>query len=106
MALEDRELEDYARHAYAFLRDHCLDRKNGGIFWSMTYDGKPLDTTKHTYNQAFTIYALASYYLLTHKREVLDTAFSIFHLIEEKCRDEEVKRAIKLYKQSLKSKQQ
>ena len=50
MALQSEELADYARHAYAFLRDRCLDRENGGIFWSMTYDGHPLDTTKHTYN--------------------------------------------------------
>ena len=83
------DLRKEADHAYEFLMRYCLDRKNGGVFWSVTYDGLILDATKHTYNQAFTIYALASYYLLTHKREVLDTAFSIFHLIEEKCRDEE-----------------
>ncbi|MBQ3504548.1 MAG: AGE family epimerase/isomerase [Oscillospiraceae bacterium] len=88
MALQDRELEDYARHAYRFLRDHCLDRKNGGIFWSMTYDGKPLDTTKHTYNQGFAIYALSSYYRLTGEEEALREAMDIFRLIEEHCTDE------------------
>lgn len=88
MALKSEELKDYARHAYAFLRDHCMDRENGGIFWSMTYDGKPLDTTKHTYNQGFAIYALSSYYRLTGEEEALRTAMEIFRLIEAHCTDE------------------
>lgn len=88
MALKSEELRDYARHAYAFLRDHCMDRENGGIFWSMTYDGKPLDTTKHTYNQGFAIYALSSYYRLTGEEEALRTAMEIFRLIEQHCTDE------------------
>ena len=88
MALKDRELEDYARHAYAFLKDRCIDRENGGVFWSMTYDGQPLDTTKHTYNQGFAIYALSSYYRLTGDEEALQTAKAIFRLIEQHCTDD------------------
>ena len=87
MALRDDSLIPYARHAYDFLREHCLDKENGGVFWSLTYDGKPLDDTKHTYNQAFAIYALSAYYRLTHEEEALSLAFGLFHLIEEKCRD-------------------
>ena len=88
MALKNRELEDYARHAYRFLMDHCLDRENGGVYWSMTYDGKPLDTTKHTYNQGFAVYALSSYYRLTGEEEALRMAKEIYGLIEEHCTDE------------------
>ena len=88
MALKDRELEDYARHAYAFLKDRCIDRENGGVFWSMTYDGQPLDTTKHTYNQGFAIYALSSYYRLTGDEEALQTAKAIFRLLEQHCTDD------------------
>lgn len=89
-ALLGREdLVQEAHHAYAFLRDHCLDSVNGGIFWSMTYDGHPLDTTKHTYNQAFAIYALSAYYRLTGSAEALELAIGLFHLIEEHCTDEE-----------------
>ena len=88
MVLGDDTLRPYADHAYRFLSEHCLDRENGGIFWSMTYDGKPLDTTKHTYNQGFAIYALSSYYRLTGKQEALDEAFHLFRLIEKNCTDE------------------
>lgn len=83
------DLRKEADHAYEFLMTRCLDRENGGVFWSLTYDGLVLDDTKHTYNQGFAIYALSSYYRLTGKQEALDTAFSLFRRIEETCRDGE-----------------
>lgn len=61
MELGRQELREAADHAYDFLMAHCLDREEGGVYWSVTYDGKPLDTTKHTYNQAFALYALSAY---------------------------------------------
>lgn len=88
MALKDDSLRPYADHAYRFLAEHCLDKQNGGVFWSMTNEGQPLDTTKHTYNQGFAIYALSSYYRLTGRQEALDEAFKLFYLIEEHCTDE------------------
>lgn len=83
------DLKDHARHAYRFLQDHCLDKEYGGVYWSLTYDGQPLDTTKHTYNQAFAIYALAAYYRLTGEVQALETARQLFALIETHCTDAE-----------------
>ena len=87
--LKDESLLKEADHGYAFLKDHCIDKENGGIYWSMKYDGTPLDTTKHTYNQAFCIYALSSYYEASGKKEALDLAKQLFHMIEEKCTDDQ-----------------
>ena len=70
------------------MKDYCFDKENGGIYWSITYDGKPEDTTKHTYNQAFCIYALSSYYEASKDEEALAMAKELFHIIEEKCTDE------------------
>lgn len=86
--LKDESLLDEARHGYEFLKEHCIDKENGGIYWSIRYDGTPEDTTKHTYNQAFCIYALSSYYEASGDREALDLAKQLFALIEEKCTDE------------------
>ena len=61
------------------------DRENGGVFWSVTFDGKPADTTKHTYCQAFAIYGLSAYYRLTGRAEALEKAQALQRLIEEKC---------------------
>ncbi len=88
MVLQQEDLRRLADHAYDFLTNHCLDKENGGIYWSMTYDGKPLDTTKHTYNQGFAIYALSAYYRLTGKQEALDSARKLFRIVEEHCTDD------------------
>lgn len=86
--LKDESLLDEARHGYEFLRDKCMDRENGGIFWSLNYDGTPEDTTKHTYNQAFAIYALSSYYEASGDGEALALARELFSLIEMRCMDD------------------
>lgn len=86
--LKDESLLEEAKHGFAFMKDHCMDKENGGIFWSMKYDGTPEDTTKHTYNQAFSIYALSSYYEATGDEEALAMAKELFHIIETKCTDE------------------
>lgn len=89
MLLNRAELRREADHGFDFLMNRCLDRENGGVYWSLTYDGQVLDSTKHTYNQAFAIYALSAYYRLTGSQAALETAFGIFHLIEQNCRDQE-----------------
>lgn len=88
MLLGDESLLDEATHGFDFLMDKCVDKENGGIYWSLNYDGTPLDTTKHTYNQAFSIYALSSYYEATKNEQALALARELFGLIEEKCTDE------------------
>lgn len=88
LTLKDETLLESARHAYCFLKERCVDREYGGVYWSLTYDGKPEDTTKHTYNQAFAIYALSSYYDASGDEEALEIARSLYRLVEEKCRDE------------------
>ena len=88
LALNDESLLEEAKHAYQFLINHCMDKVNGGVFWSLNYDGSPSDTTKHTYNQAFAIYALSVYYEATRDAAALEMAWRIFDLIETRCRDE------------------
>ncbi len=87
MLLGNESLKEEAVHAYQFLRDRCLDEEFGGVFWSVTYDGKRKDDTKHTYNQAFAIYALSSYYNAVKDGEALELAYKLQRLIEEKCTD-------------------
>lgn len=88
LTLGEESLLEEARHGYEFMKEYCVDREKGGVYWSVAYDGTPEDTTKHTYNQAFSIYALSSYYDASGDREALNTAFELFHTIEERCTDE------------------
>ena len=77
-----------AKHGYQFLKKYCIDPVNGGVYWSLNYDGTPFDTTKHTYNQAFCIYALSSYYEASADKEALQLAKQLFALIETRCMDD------------------
>lgn len=86
--LKDQSLLPYADHAFSFLKEYCLDWEKGGVYWSLEYDGKVHDGTKHTYNQAFAIYALASYYEASGSKEAKELAFRLYDLIESVCRDE------------------
>lgn len=88
LLLKDEQLLEDAGHAYSFLKECCLDEENGGIYWSLTFDGKPEDTTKHTYNQAFAIYALSSYYDASKDTEALKIAKELYKIVETKCKDE------------------
>lgn len=87
LTTSDNETLNMAKHAYDFLCNHCCDKEYGGIFWSVKYDGTFADTTKHTYNQAFAIYSLSSYYKASKDSNALNLALSLYKLIEEKCRD-------------------
>lgn len=85
--LKDESLLDEARHGFAFMKEHCMDKENGGIFWSLKYNGEPEETLKHTYNQAFAIYALSSYYEASGDEEALSMAKELLRIIEDKCTD-------------------
>lgn len=84
----DKECLDYATHAYEFLQNAFYDKENGGVYWSVTYDGKPKDDSKHTYNQSFAIYALSSYYGATNNQEALKLAYDLVKKVETICKDE------------------
>ena len=88
LQLGDESLLEEARHGYEFMQKYCVDQEQGGVYWSVRADGTPEDTTKHTYNQAFSIYALSSYYDASKDESALKLAKELFHIIEERCMDE------------------
>ena len=88
LTLGDKSYLPYAKQAFDFLKKAFLDREYGGVYWSVTADGRPADTTKHTYNQAFAIYGLAAFYDAAKDEEALEIARDLMNVIETKCRDE------------------
>lgn len=77
-----------ADHAYEYVKNCCIDREQGGVYWMTTFDGKPADDMKHTYNIAFAVYALSAYYNATGVTEALTLAEGLFEDIETKTPDE------------------
>ena len=84
---EDDDYLQMAEHAYRFLSEKFLDRKYGGAFWLVDYQGRVLETKKKIYGQAFTIYALAEYYSAFNRQQALEQAVNIYNLIEANNHD-------------------
>jgi mannobiose 2-epimerase len=77
--------EDYlntATRAYAYIRDHFIDRRHGGVYWSVDAAGRPLDTKKQVYALAFMVYGLAEYYAATGLPQALEEAICLYRDIE------------------------
>ncbi len=87
MELKDPKLLDNAKHAFLFLTEKCVDKEYGGVYWSMNADGTVKDDIKHTYCQAFFIYALSSYYRASGDRNALDLAYKVMELVENNSTD-------------------
>ena len=90
--LKDDKYLEYARHALKFM-ERFEDKDRGGVYWSVTAEGEPLDKTKHTYCQAFAIYGLAAYMRAVGENDPLyavarERAFRLFTVIEGHCSDE------------------
>lgn len=79
-----------AERAYKYLCDRFFDSEHGGYFWSVTFDGEPLDTKKQIYAQAFTIYGFSEYYKITKDNGALLRATELFYLIEKHSFDKEL----------------
>ena len=88
MYLRDPALLNEAEHAYEMLK-RMTDGENGGVFWAINPDGTVSDPTKHTYNQAFAIYALSAFYRASGNEEALKLAERLFEIIETRCRDKD-----------------
>lgn len=78
----DPAVGEAARLAYLQLRDRFIDREFGGIYWSISPDGSPLETKKQFYAIAFAIYGLSEYYRATGEREALELATGLYRDIE------------------------
>ena len=86
--LGDEKYRALAAHAYDYVKKYCVDYELGGVYWMTTFDGKPADDMKHTYNIAFAVYALSAYFNATGDKEALALAERLFDDIETKTPDE------------------
>ena len=78
-----------ATRAKQYIIDKFYDKEFGGVYWSLNFLGKPLDTKKQIYAIGFAIYGLSEYARATGDREALDYAIKLFDSIEEHSFDKE-----------------
>jgi mannobiose 2-epimerase len=82
------EYLEMAGRARGYLELAFWDRERGGVFWSVDLWGRPVDTRKHTYAQAFAIYGLTEHARATGDRASLRLARLLFDLLEAHAYDE------------------
>ena len=78
-----------ARRAYEYLYRFFWDHEFSGVYWMLDYLGKPHDTKKRIYGQAFTVYALAEYFHASGDPEALSKAMRMVKQIESASHDAE-----------------
>jgi len=76
-----------AVRSYEYLTTFFSDSEFGGYYWMLDCDGKPTETRKQIYGQAFTIYALAEYFHATGEKDALIKALSLVDKIESTGHD-------------------
>lgn len=83
------EYKKMANEAFRVIIETFWDNQNGGIFWSVFPDGRPEDTKKQFYAEAFFIYALSEYWLAFKDEKARQMAISMFMLMEKYAFDPE-----------------
>ena len=87
--LGNQEYLEAATRAKDYIIEHFIDPEYGGVYWSVDYQGNPLDTKKQFYAIGFAIYGLTEYARATDDREALDYALQLFDCIDEHAFDRE-----------------
>jgi mannobiose 2-epimerase len=77
-----------ARRAYEYICQYFWDKEFGGVYWMVNCEGRPLDTKKRIYGQAFTVYALAGYAHASGDQEAIAMAMRLVERIESVGHDD------------------
>ncbi len=76
-----------AARARAYLDAHFWDAEHEGVVWSLDAAGRPLETRKQIYAQAFALYAYAEHHRATGDAPALQRSVRLFQLIERHAYD-------------------
>ena len=76
-----RQYLPLAQRAYNYINQYFVDTAHGGIFWTVSYEGEPLDTKKQIYAIAFLLYAYSEYYLATQLEETKNKAIELSSIV-------------------------
>lgn len=76
-----------AEEGLGALRRDFWDARHGGWYTSTTLEGAPRDRTKHLYDHAFVLFALAGYSRASGDAEALDLAARTLELLEARLAD-------------------
>ncbi len=76
-----------AQRAFNYLRDHFIDKEFGGVYWTVDFEGNPLDTKKQIYALAFAVYGLSEFYISNKNEQAKELAIQLYNDILEHSYD-------------------
>jgi cellobiose epimerase len=83
----DKEYDMMADRAFSFIEKYFADKQSGGYFMELNPDNTVASDIKHTYAQAFVIYALCKYYEFRPDPVVMESIRNYFRLLEKHAKD-------------------
>lgn len=83
----DKGYEEIAHKAYRVVSEDFADQEHGGFYMELDSDNGVANDIKHTYAQAFVIYALSKYYEFNPATEVMDRIQEFFYFLDKKTKD-------------------
>ena len=72
-----------ATDAFNYLIQYFFDKESGGIYWTVTASGEPLDTKKQVYAIAFAVYASTAYFEASNDNAAKEWAIRLYKTIEK-----------------------
>lgn len=85
---KDKRYLKASSHGFNYLANTMWDKKNGGFYTTiMDKSHTPSKDCKNAYGNSFAIYALAAYYKVSHRPEVLHLAKRAFHWLDSAAHD-------------------
>ena len=87
MVYPEKEYEEMAHLAYKVVTNDFADNELGGFYMELSSSNEVVNDIKHTYAQAFVIYALSKYYEFNSQKEVLKKIQDFFHFLDDKTTD-------------------
>lgn len=82
-----RQME-LAERAFEYLKNHFIDKEHGGVYWTVSCNGEPLETKKQIYACAFAVYALSEYYIASKHEPAKQLALDIYRVMVSHAHDE------------------
>lgn len=83
---EQAYLEAVSRGA-DFMMERMADRRHGGWYWSVAWNGAVADASKNTYGHAFAVFGLAHAWAATGRPEVRTAALEGWDAVSRRLRD-------------------
>lgn len=87
--IRNPEYLQLAKRSFDYFKAYFMDQEYGGVYWSVDYNGNPLNDKKQIYALAFALYGLSEYHLAVGDEKAFAQAKQLFDDIERHSFDQE-----------------